>query len=92
MENVMTGVVIEKEELAAYDLVPAFVDKTEQWRKHLPYAMRLGNEFKGKTYLTVETTKGPRTIITTVWSVSENHLILKGGITIPLNSLIDIHY
>lgn len=92
MENVMTGVIIEKEELAEYELVPAFVDKTQQWHKTLPYAVRLGNEFKGKTFITVETTKGPRTIVTTVWSVSENHLSLKGGITVPLNSIIDIHY
>lgn len=92
MEHSMTGVLIEKEELAGYELVPAFVDKTEQWRKELPYAMRLGNEFKGKTYITVETTKGPRTIVTTVWSVSEKHLSLKGGLAIPLSSVIDVHH
>jgi len=91
MSNTMTEV-IEKEEIAAYELVPAFVDKTQEWQKLLPYALRLGNEFKGKTYITVETTRGPRTVVTTVWSVSENYLNLKGGITIPLSVIIDIHY
>ncbi len=87
-----TGAVIAKEEIPEYSIVPAFVDKTEYWQNKLQYAMRLGNEFKGKTTITFETKQGPKTVSTTVWSVMDNFLQLKGGMTIPLRSIIDVHY
>lgn len=84
--------VIAKEEIEGYKLVPAFVDKTEHWRGQLQYAERLGNEHKGKTVITFQTTSGPRTVETTVWSVTETYMILKGGTNIPLASVTDLHY
>ncbi len=83
---------IEKEEISKYEIIPAFVDKTGYWSKELNYAMRLGNEFKGKTSITFETTQGPRSVSTTVWSVLGNYIELKGGTIIPLNSVIDVHF
>jgi hypothetical protein len=83
---------IEKEEVSNYTIVPAFVDNTEHWQKELQYATRLGNEFKGKTTITFETTQGPRSISTTVWSVTDKYLQIKGGQNIPLNSLIEVHF
>ncbi len=86
------GAVIAKEEIPVYSIVPAFVDRTDEWGTQLSYATRLGNEFKGKTTITFETTQGPKTVTTTVWSVTNNFLQLKGGRNIPLNSIIDIHF
>ena len=83
--------IIEKEKVAEYQIVPAFVDNTQRWTDKLQYAVRLGNEFKGKTTIVFETTKGPRAVETTVWSVTENYLMLKGGVAIPLASIIDLH-
>lgn len=83
---------IEKEEIPGYVIVPAFVDKSDHWERELQYATRLGNEFKGKTVITFETTKGPRSVTTTVWSVTADYLQLKGGLNIPLRSVIDIHF
>ncbi|XZF16429.1 hypothetical protein ACTHGU_09830 [Chitinophagaceae bacterium MMS25-I14] len=83
---------IAKEEIPGYRIVPAFVDKTEVWQKELGYAVRLGNEFKGKTNITFETTEGPRSVETTVWSVAGAYMELKGGTLIPLNSVIDVHF
>ncbi|RYD55208.1 MAG: hypothetical protein EOP56_16815 [Sphingobacteriales bacterium] len=88
----MNATLIPKEEIQQYKIVPAFVDNTEMWSKDLNYAARLGNEFKGKTSITFETTQGPRSVSTTVWSVTENYLQLKGGTTIPLNAIIDVHF
>jgi hypothetical protein len=88
----MMATVIAKEEIPQYKIVPAFVDKTDHWGKELAYAARLGNEFKGKTNITFETTQGPCSVSTTVWSVTDNFLQLKGGMTIPLNSIIDVHF
>jgi hypothetical protein len=83
---------IAKEEIGDYKIVPAFVDNTEQLKNELSYATRLGNEFKGKTSITFETTDGPRSVETTVWSVTENYLQLKGGTLIPVKSIIDVHF
>jgi hypothetical protein len=83
---------IAKEEIPRYHIVPAFVDNTSQWEKELTYAARLGNEFKGKTSITFETTQGPCSVTTTVWSVTSDYIHLKGGMTIPLNSIIDVHF
>ncbi len=88
----MMATLIEKEEVYNYTIVPAFVDNTEHWQKELQYATRLGNEFKGKTTITFETTQGPRSISTTVWSVTDKYLQIKGGQNIPLNSLIEVHF
>lgn len=83
---------IAKEEISDYKIVPAFVDNSEHLRRELTYATRLGNEFKGKTSITFETTEGPRLVETTVWSVTEGYLQLKGGTLIPISSVIDVHF
>jgi hypothetical protein len=83
---------IAKEEIPLYKIIPAFVDNSDHWRKELTYATRLGNEFKGKSNITFETTQGPCTVDTTVWSVTDNYLQLKGGLTIPLSSIIEVHF
>ena len=83
--------VIAKEQISECRIVPAFVDRTGQWLDQLQYSCRLGNEFKGKTVITFETTKGPCAVETTIWSVTDNHLMIKGGVDIPLSSVIDIY-
>ena len=82
---------IPKEDIPLYNIIPAFVDNTEIWRNKLSYAVRLGNEFKGKTTITFETKQVPKTVETTVWSLGEDYLQLKGGTVIPLNSIIEVH-
>lgn len=88
----MMAMLIAKEEIPSVKIVPAFVDNSSRWVDELQYAVRLGNEFKGKTVITFETTQGPRAVETTVWSVTDNYLTLKGGMTIPLSSVIDLHF
>jgi hypothetical protein len=82
---------IAKERIPDFRIVPAFVDRSTQWLDQLQYSCRLGNEFKGKTVITFETTSGPKSVETTVWSVTDNHVTLKGGLSIPLNSVIDLY-
>jgi hypothetical protein len=82
---------IAKEQIPELRIVPAFVDRTKEWLNQLTYSCRLGNEFKGKTVITFETTSGPRAVETTIWSVTDNHLTLKGGLDIPLSSVIDLY-
>lgn len=88
----MVHTMILKEEIGQYHIIPANLDRTEHWRKELAYAVRLGNEFKGKTTITFETSEGSRTVETTVWSLTETYIVLKSGTTIPLNSITEVHF
>ena len=88
----MLGELIEKESIQVSDIIPADQNHTEELRGKLNSAQRLGNEFKSKADITFNTSNGPKTVNTTVWSVTEKYLQLKNGIHIPLNSLIDIDF
>lgn len=83
---------ITKEEIVNYKLIPAIVDKEKEWLEKLSYALRLGNEFKAKTTLTFNTDDGEKSVETTVWSLMDKYIQLKGGILLPLKSIIDIHF
>jgi len=88
----MLGELIQKESIEGSKIIPADQNHTEELRDKLNSAQRLGNEFKSKADITFNTTEGPRTVNTTVWSVTENYVQLKNGIHIPLGSLIDIDF
>lgn len=88
----MVHTMILKEEIGQYHIIPSEIDRTEHWKKELAYAVRLGNEFKGKTTITFETSEGSRTVETTVWSLTETYIVLKSGTTIPLNSITEVHF
>ncbi|MBZ4188593.1 hypothetical protein [Niabella beijingensis] len=83
---------IPKEAIGDYHIVQAEEDRSTYWKEQLNYAVRLGNEFKSKTTVTFNTSEGPKSVETTVWSLTENYISLKGGILIPLNSIIDVHF
>lgn len=83
---------IEKENIHTLNIIPASTNNTQKWTNDLNYAVRLGNEYKGKTVITFNTDQGAYVVETTVWSVTEKMLLLKGGVSIPLNSIIDIHF
>jgi len=88
----MLGELIAKESIELSQIIPADQNHTEELRSKLNSAQRLGNEFKAKADITFNTKEGPKTVSTTVWSVTEKYLQLKSGVHIPLSSLIDIDY
>jgi hypothetical protein len=54
-------------------------------------AARLGNGYRGKVTITFMHDFGEvYKVETTVWACCENFLILKGGIAIPINSILEI--
>jgi|GEM_PF-209344 len=89
---IMLGELIEKEAIDISIVIPADQNHTEELRDKLNAAQRLGNEFKSKADITFNTKEGPKTVSTTVWSVTEKYIQLKNGIHISLNSLIDIDF
>ncbi|PYF75175.1 hypothetical protein [Pedobacter nutrimenti] len=88
----MLGELIEKEAIDVTEIIPADQNHTEELRDRLNAAQRLGNEFKSKAEITFNTKFGPKTVSTTVWSVTKEYLQLKSGIHIPLSSLIDVDF
>lgn len=88
----MIGELIEKEAIVVSEIIAANQNHSEELRGKLNSAQRLGNEFKSKADITFNTKSGPKTVNTTVWSVTEKYLQLKNGIHIPLRSLIDIDF
>ncbi|MHA4895274.1 hypothetical protein ACXZ1K_11015 [Pedobacter sp. PWIIR3] len=88
----MLGELIAKESIEISKIIPAEQNHTEELRSKLNSAQRLGNEFKSKADITFNTKDGPKTVNTTVWSVTEKYVQLKSGVHIPLSSLIDIDF
>ena len=88
----MKAELIEKEEVRNYKFLDAPKDEVTVEANKLNGAVRLGNEFKSKAYITFQTDQGPKKIETTVWSVTDKFLQIKNGGLIPLKSLIDIQY
>ncbi|WP_068596232.1 hypothetical protein ACF3NR_05075 [Vaginella massiliensis] len=88
----MKAELIEKEEVINYKLLDAPVEERHVVKEKLQGAMRLGNEFKSKSYITFQTDEGPKKIETTVWNVTDNYIQIKNGVFIPISSLIDISY
>lgn len=84
------AVLINKEDINNYTFARAEEDQTELYRQVLKYFERLGNEFKGKCTIAFNTTDGPKSVNTTVWSVTDNYCQLKGGISIPLSSILEV--
>ena len=83
---------IPKEEVSNCRFRVAPESKILQFEDKLSGAMRLGNEFKSKAFIAFMTADGPKAIETTVWSVAGDYLQIKGGVLIPLSSLLDIDY
>ncbi len=81
---------IEKEEVINYHFTNVEKSKREVTREKLERALRLGNEFKSKTFLTFQTDQGAKRIETTVWTLTDEFIQIKGGVTIPLKSLLDV--
>ena len=86
----MEAELIEKEEVINYHFVKAEANP-ELTKEKLERAVRLGNEFKGKTQITFMTENGPKKIETTVWTLTAEFIQIKGGVSIPLKSLVEIN-
>ena len=72
--------------------VKAILRRSLITKEKLERAVRLGNEFKGKTYITFMTDSGPKKIETTVWTLTDHYIQIKGSVAIPQKSLIDVSW
>jgi hypothetical protein len=58
--------------------------------QELQRAMKLGNTLKQKVKIFFKDQKSNKYIETTVWHANSNHVVLKGGITIPVNRIYKV--
>jgi predicted alternative tryptophan synthase beta-subunit len=58
-----------------------------QRRSKLERAVLLGNVHKVKCKIFFETQEGAKAIETTIWAVTDNYIIIKGGTAIPIRCI-----
>ncbi|MEX0968562.1 MAG: hypothetical protein WD077_15125 [Bacteroidia bacterium] len=61
-----------------------------QRREKLEKARILGNGHKHKVRIKFQTTEGQKQVETTVWAVTEENIILKGGVCIPISCILEV--
>ncbi len=85
---------VTKEELKNYHFVHHDVLTTREEKSerdfHLNEATRLGNDYKAKVQLVLETTDGAIVVETTVWAHTDNHVELKAGVDIPVQAIREV--
>lgn len=85
---------IEKENISGLhfpsrDVLSKKEDKLARTKK-LEYAMKLGNLEKRKCKIAFEAEEGEKLVETTIWSVTDKYIILKGNVLILITSIFDI--
>lgn len=65
-------------------------EATEKRRVTLEQAVVLGNTYKGKAKIIFEDEEGIKQIETHIWGLTDKRVILKQGIVIPINRILDV--
>jgi uncharacterized protein (UPF0248 family) len=94
MQGVMT---VPKENVGQMKFYQEDVLKEASSRKLRMYdlekALSLGNLYRQKVTIVYALRNGDlQQVQTTVWSVGEQYVILKGGITIPVHSILKVEF
>jgi uncharacterized protein (UPF0248 family) len=94
MQGVMT---VPKENVGQMKFYKEDVLKEMSSRKIRMYdlekALSLGNLYRQKVTIVYALRNGDlQQVQTTVWSVGEQYVILKGGITIPVHSILKVEF
>lgn len=83
--------IIEKENIQDLKFPSSDVLKSKDAINHrdneLRRALSLGNLEHSKTKIFFEDNKSKRVVETTVWAVTENRVVLKQGVVIPINRI-----
>jgi len=91
-----TVCIIAKEEIPKYHMAAGdaltALEAMLQRKKDIDRAMLLGNNEHQKVKIIFETTEGPMMVETTVWEVTQNYLILKSNVAIPIRCVRKIEF
>lgn len=85
---------IEKEYLSMLNFPKADVLKKAsekgQRSRLLHMAIILGNCFKNKVTIIFQSAEGINKLTATIWAVTDQHVIIKGGATLPISCVMDV--
>lgn len=86
---------IEKEQLPQIQFIKSDVltEKPMQARRqeNLMRALMLGNNYRCKVKITFKTDTGfIKQVETTIWSITDKYLLLKGNLFIPIRAMVDL--
>jgi uncharacterized protein (UPF0248 family) len=86
--------IIQKEEIANLLFPSTEVlqssDKINNRRLELERATTLGNAEHGKIKIIFEDKEGLKKVETTIWATTENNIVLKGGVFIPIHRIHEL--
>jgi hypothetical protein len=68
----------------------SFIPQDRDLRKKLDYATSLGNNYRTKVQIVFCDDEGLKMVHTTVWAALDFHILLKGGIRIPIPRIVEI--
>jgi len=60
--------------------------------ENLAKGLKLGNNYKGKVEIIFEDNEAVKKVETTVWGITENYIILKGDILIPVKRVHSVSF
>lgn len=84
-------VLVEKEDIAAFNFPPSEVLKSEKdiklLKNELERAIALGNLEHHKVKIYFEDDKKRKVVNTTIWAVTDNAIVLKQNVVIPIRRI-----
>ena len=87
-------VLIEKEAITSLtfpkDNLERSKDEEKILRMKLEKAQTLGNIHHNKIKIWFKDSEGLKEVRTTVWALGEKHIVLKKGVFIPINRIVDV--
>ena len=94
MNSTINAPVIEKESIPSLIFPQDSLNKSKEEMKlliqKLKRSMVLGNIHRTKMRIIFEDNEGSKEVQTTIWAVGDKNIVLKKGVTIPINRLIDV--
>lgn len=83
---------IDKEQITALTFrdTETEVQNPLEIRRQLSTALVLGNSQKHKVRLVFDSDAGLKMVYTTIWGLGEEHVILKQGIAIPIDNILEV--
>ena len=94
MNTTLKPTIVEKEIIPNLLFPSHPLDKSKEEMKKLiqklKRSMMLGNIDRTKMRIIFEDSEGAKEVRTTVWAVGDKNIVLKKGVTIPINRLIDV--
>lgn len=90
----MVPELVEKERIpmlvpVKQDVLPGEESRRSRMQQ-LMWFLKGGNAFKVKAKIIFQTLEGLKSVHTTIWGVSETHVALKGGVTLPVHAIVEV--